>query len=159
MATTARRRAAPAPVQAPAPEPAVQAPAPVMVAPAPAVASRVFTFDIQEGLEIPANLPRAAGAQELPFKARFDGMKHGASFFVPTAYWTLPRDAGGRGVDPAKADAAYIRGKLRGAFNAWRDKDPSRANRALTLVPREAGDVDGLFTEPGFSAFMLIGAS
>ena len=125
------------------------------------IEKRTFDFEIEEGLEIPTAPPRAPVAHELPFRRKFDQMtKHGMSFWLPTSFWTLPQEAGGRGVDPEKATSTYVRNKVRTAFNQWKKADEeARENRDILMVPREKGDNNGkggVFEEPGFTVFMIV---
>lgn len=96
-------------------------------------APRTFTFTTIFASEIPAealksNIERDT-ANDLPFKAWFDGNAKPvleesklATIFVPFSYFSTPTDKGGRGIDPAKVDAAYVKGKLRDQFNSWQGK-------------------------------------
>jgi hypothetical protein len=149
---TSRGAAQPEPSKKQQPEETQPAAAPIE--------KRTFSFDIEEGLEIPAAALRAPVAHELPFKRMFDKMtKHGQSFWLPTSFWTLPVEAGGRGVEAEKADSTYVRGKVRNAFNQWKKADDTRANRDIQMVPRAKGDNNGkggVFEEEGFTVFMLI---
>lgn len=132
----------------------------------PAVVSRVakqvgkFQFTVTKGETVPTNIPRARGANTLPFKELFSTMEHAEELFVPTAFWTAPTKDGGRGVEVEKATTSYQRTKLRDQFKEWRDADESRANYNVVIMPREATDTraDGsAYGEPGLSLFILHG--
>lgn len=114
-----------------------------------------FSFVIETGIEIPAAVPRAPSAVELPFKDIFGTMKHNEHFFIPLSFWTSPKSEGGRGVPEEKASKpGYAKQKVRGAFNDWVKKDPeNRSNYDIVTVIRQPGDDNGRFPEAGLSVF------
>lgn len=117
-----------------------------------------FDFSVDTGFEVPADIPKGSAPNDLPFREVFadmDAKGHNSHSFVPTSFWTSPRDDGGRGVEAAKVTVAWQKEKLRGAFSTWKKKDDLRARWQLVLVPRVAGDMDGKIKEPGLSMFLV----
>lgn len=117
-----------------------------------------FTFAVDTGFEVPADIPRGEAPNALPFAEVFADMEakgHNAHSFVPTSFWTTPRVDGGRGVEAAKVTIAWQKEKLRGAFSTWKKKDGKRDKWQLILVPRVKGDMDGKIGEPGLSLFIV----
>ncbi len=89
---------------------------------------RVFEFTTEFSLPIPAEaftkpVFRRDSANDLPFKGWFDANAAAAkegktpATFVPFAYFVEARK-----IDADKVDGAYVKGKLRDQFNAWRDQ-------------------------------------
>lgn len=139
--------------------------APKPEAPTPTFRVGNFEFKVETGLPIPKVIPKAANANELPFKDWFGKMAHNDHVFIPHAYWTAPQTEGGRGVDMAAKKESldtFARTKIRGSFRQWQGKaDPqgSRDDRDIILVPRKKGDAMGdkgdTFPEAGMSLFMV----
>lgn len=117
-----------------------------------------FDFSVDTGFEVPADIPKGPGPNDLPFREVFSDMEargHNSHSFVPTAFWTSPVADGGRGQVSSKVTVAWQKEKLRGAFSTWKKKDPLRDRWQLVLVPRAIGDMDGRIKEPGLSMFLV----
>lgn len=115
-----------------------------------------FSFVITRGAPVPVvTNTRAASQNELPFKEIFPAMQHNDLMFVPDAFWTAPKSDGGREVPAEKATPAFIKGKIRGAFNAWVSKEPdTRKKWALSMMHWPAGGNNGAYPEAGMSYWL-----
>ncbi len=117
----------------------------------------LLSFDVVKGLTIPTQV-KPERVQH-PFVKKFDAMEHNDALFIPLAYYSMPIDQGGRGIEADKVDHAYAKDKIRTSFKQWKDKDAARENRKLVLVNRKAGDDAGegkKFPVDGVSVFMQI---
>ncbi|GJE18736.1 hypothetical protein [Methylobacterium marchantiae] len=127
-----------------------------------------FTFTVTKAASIPEPVkPAPKVPQGLPFKDWFETAEHADHIFVPSSFWTAPKEEGGRGANVAADKVnAYARNKIREQFNTWRDKakpadggaNPRDACK-LSIFPRRAGDrMDGAsppFAEDGLSLFFV----
>lgn len=120
-----------------------------------------FEFALRKGVPIPETAPRTRGArqEETPYLAFFAVAEHNDELFVPQSFFTSPKTMGGRGIPASTATTSYMRGKIRDAFNRWKDKAEAHKTRSLVLFPRKKGDQwgrDEEYPEDGFSVFIQI---
>jgi hypothetical protein len=117
---------------------------------------RTFSFEPTFSLPIPEVVPQRAS--ELPFKDYFSKVEKDAKegkephLFLPHAFWTAPKEQGGRGVPKMNPSAdAYAKSKVRDQFNAWKKQDSARAKLTLVLIARSGSEgIEGI-TEAGIS--------
>ena len=107
-------------------------------------------FVLERGVAIPEGLV-VARVNELPFKPWFNKMDHGTHIFLPNEFWTK------RGVEDDKITGPYVKGKVRGVFNKWKDEDPLRSKHELLISWRPNGPSEK-DTRPGYSLFMKVTA-
>lgn len=114
---------------------------------------REFVIEVVSSIPEDA-LKRAPSALALPFKDWFDQMPHNGHIFLPDSFWTE------RGTAADKLDKKYVSGKVRSAFNVWKDGKPQHKDtHSLIIVERQKGqprDANRTYEEHGFSLYMQI---
>lgn len=137
--------------------------APVAAKVAPLFAETVgkFTFEVTVGPAIPAEDAAARVRDRLPIYNLFSKLPHNGHFFVPHAFWTAPKEEGGRAMkDPSKFSPQYARGKINDSFKQWLKNADSEGRKDWRLVFRKrvAGDdngAGGTFEADGYSVWMI----
>jgi len=116
---------------------------------------------ITQAATLPADIgKRATKVSALPFADWFTKMKVGQHAYLPDAFWAKRKADGHLNAD-TKIDSTYVRTKVRGAFNKWKEADASRASVDLVIYPRPNGISpadDPNFPKderPGFSLYLV----
>lgn len=102
-----------------------------------------FTFAATRGVVIPEIIPAATARDTLPFPEMFENAQHNDYFFVPSSFWTAPKEEGGRGLKtPNVSTPKWQRDKIKGAMNDWRKKDlKAREGHKVVCIDRKKGQL------------------
>lgn len=120
--------------------------------------ARTFSFDEADfSITVPANIPSAPRANELPFKAWYAKFAQEAldgkqpHLFVPHAYWTDARE-----VPAEKVTDGYSKTKLRDQFNGFKKVTEIKGVDALNIITLGRTGKEGItgIEEPGISLWL-----